>query len=387
MDFLHGLGEGQQMKKWMKVGIVGYGQMGKMWAEVLSAMPGVELAAIAEPDQARRSEAFLMRRCSVFADVFQMFGISAGLDAVVIATHVTSHFNHVMHAFERGCHVICEKPMALTLRQCDMMVSEAKRRGLKLAINHQSIFSRAAQTAQKKIMAGDIGKLYAIKAYGKGRIACSDLMEIAGHLLHMMSFFAGYTVTEVYGDAIVDGRPVTLDDVKPILELYPQGRDSGLGAGDRLFGYYKFSNGIRGELHLDMLEGAPDTFGEKLGQSRNYGYNLELMGTKGRMQLYLPRFLFFNSSPLDDFSKNNTPWPEVDPALREDRDPILMRILTEQFFEAIEKDWELAVSGEIGRMVMDMTHGVYASHLAGRPLPLPLADRRHPFCNSRFYKE
>ncbi|MEK9195448.1 MAG: hypothetical protein AAB975_03665, partial [Patescibacteria group bacterium] len=220
-----------------------------------------------------------------------------------------------------------------------------------------------------------IGELYAIKAYGKGRIACSDLMEIAGHLLHLMWCFVGSPVIEVFGDVTYKGKSVTIDDAVRVQDLYSEGRDSGLGAGDRMFSYYKFSSGVRGELHLAHMQDAPSTFGE----NRNFGYFLELCGTAGRMQLYLPRVLFFNSSPYDDLAKGATPWVEVDPSLREEKDPILIGRANRQFLSAIKENKNPVVSGSMGRLVMEMTLGVYASHLAGRPLPFPLVDRRHPF--------
>ncbi|MEK7083486.1 MAG: hypothetical protein AAB972_04890, partial [Patescibacteria group bacterium] len=225
----------------------------------------------------------------------------------------------------------------------------------------------------------DIGELYAIKAYGKGRIACSDLMEIAGHLLHLMRYFAKGDATEIFGDVTYKGKPVTIDDVVRVQDLYPEGRDSGYGAGDRMFAYYKFSSGVRGELNLTTLKGAPDTFTEKLGNSRNFGYFIELCGTAGRMQFYLPRVLFFNSSPYDDLAKNATPWVEVDSSLREEKDPVLIKRANEQFLAAIKEDQDPVVSGHIGRIVMEMTLGIYASHFAGQPLALPLIDRGHPF--------
>lgn len=194
-------------------------------------------------------------------------------------------------------------------------------------------------------------------------------------MLHLMWYFAGGEVTEVFGDIAYQGRPVTIDDVTRVQDLYPEGRDSGWGAGDRMFGYYKFSSGVRGKLHLGLVQGMPSTFGE----NRNFGYFLELCGTAGRMQLYLPRALFFNSSPYDDLAKNATPWIEIDPGLREEKDPVLMRRFNEQFLTAIKEDKDPVVSGHMGRTVMEMTLGVYASHFAGQPSRLPLLDRRHPF--------
>lgn len=358
----------------VKVGIVGYGVMGKMHARVWSEIPGIEVVAIAEPMPNRQDEIRQTQACPVFSNLLDMLMHGPKLDIVVVATHAPRHLSDVLGALHSGCHVICEKPMALTLGECDIMVAAARNGNLKLAINHQSIFSRAVTVAEQKIKAGDIGDLYAVKAYGKGRIACSDLMEIAGHLLHLMWHFAGGVVTEIFGDVTYKGRPVIKDDVVRIQDLYPEGRDSGYGAGDRMFGYYKFSNGVRGELHLDQLSGAPDTFGE----NRNFGYFLELCGTTGRMQLYLPRVLFFNSSPYDDFAKNATPWVEVDPSLRAERDPILIKRLNEQFLTAIREDKDPMVSGSIGRMVMEMSLGIYASHFSGQPLLVPLG-RRHLF--------
>lgn len=360
------------------VGIIGYGAMGDMWAHVLSAMPGVELAAIADPDPERQKQAGQMCERGVFPGVKEMLGFGPRIDIVIVATHAPFHFSHVMWAVERGCHVICEKPMALTLEECDMMVAAAMQYNVKLAVNHQSIFSDAVRVAEQKIVAGDIGELYAIKAYGKGRIACSDLMEIAGHLLHLMRHFAQGEATYVFGDVSINGRRVTPEDAVPVISLYPAGRQSGIGAGNRMFVYYTFSSGVRGELHLIEMDGAPDTFTEKAFESRNYGYYIELCGTAGRMQLYLPRVLFFNASPSDDLSKRTTPWVEVDPRLREQRDPILMQRLMEEFLSSIERDQEPVVSGLVARKVMEMTLGVYASHLAGQPLPLPLLNRKHP---------
>ena len=359
----------------VKVGIVGYGMMGQMHADVWSHIAGAKVIGIAEPLQRLQDGIKRTKMWPVFSNLMEMFEYGPRPDIIVVATHAPRHLSDTLGALNSGCHVICEKPMALSLGECDIMVKAAERQNLKLAVNHQGIFSRAVTVVEQEIRAGYIGKLYAIKAYGKGRIACSDLMEIAGHLLHMMGHFAGGDAVEVFGDVIYKGRPVTKDDVARIQDLYPEGRDSGFGAGDRMFGYYKFSNGVRGELHLEHLIGAPNTFGEE----RNFGYFIELCGTAGRMQFYLPKVLFFNSSPYDDLAKKATPWVEVDASLREEKDPVLSTRASEQFLAAIREDKDPVVSGRVGRKVMEMSLGIYSSHFAGRSLTLPLVDRTHPF--------
>ena len=362
------------MEREWNIGIVGFGERGSHFADVYSKIPGVRVVGVADPVPRLREQAFALYGCELFEDVEDMVGFANGpIDILIVATHVPYHFDHVMTGLARRCQVVCEKPMACTLAECDEMIRFANEQWLTLAVHHQSIFSRATTEVKRRIADREIGDLVRMAAYGKGRVACSDLMEIAGHLTHWMRHVSGGEVTEVFGDVTLKGRPVTLEDVVRIKDIYPEGRDSGWGAGDRMFGYYKFSNGVRTELHLDQVSGAPSTFGEQ----RVFGYYVDVFGTRGRLRCYLPRVLYSNASPLDDRAYNPTEWVEVDASYREDREPVLSRLLAQDFLAAIEENRKPLVSGEDGRMAMGMTLGIYHSHFAGRPLPIP--DRGHPF--------
>ncbi len=358
----------------LRVGIVGYGRMGKHHAEVFSGIKGAGISAVADPADNLREQARETYRCAVFDHIHGMLTQRERPDIVVIATHSPLHHEQTLEALSVGCHVICEKPMADSLQECDDMVNLAAARGLKLAVHHQSVFSRAFAHARQMIVSGEIGELCLLRAYGKGRVACSDVKEIGGHLVHGMRYLSGGEVTEVYGDVTCEGRSATNEDARRVQELYPEGRDSGIGAGDRMFGYYKFTNGVRAELQLALLDEAPATYNE----SRVFGYYIDVFGTKERLQLYLPHTLFRNRSPYDDWARGATRWEEVNPDFRNDRDPLLTRLFIEDFIEAIQKDRDPRVSGREGRIAMEMTLGITRSHLMGVPLAIPLADRRHP---------
>lgn len=363
------------------VAIVGYGEMGQLHTRTWAGMPNVRIAAVVDPIEAKLLAARSAYRCHIFADLGEMFDRAQGgrirmPDIVVIATHVPYHYMEAVLAAHSGCHVVCEKPMASTLIQCDGMINAAKEAGVRLAVHHQCTFSRGFKEARRLIVAGEIGELQMLRAYGKGRIACSDLMEIAGHLADGMRYLAGAEPVSVYGDVTVNGRDITREDAARVKDLYPEGRESGVGAGDRIIGLYKFANGVRAELQLTTLEGAPGTFNEQ----RNFGFYIDIFGSKERLQLYLPGTLFRNRSPLDDLGKGATPWEEVDPSFREeDVYGVLMRRFAEDFVGAIRDARPPLISGEVGRMAMEMTLGAYASHLTGRPLPIPIANRNHPF--------
>ncbi|MDP3772017.1 MAG: Gfo/Idh/MocA family oxidoreductase [bacterium] len=358
----------------LRVGIVGYGRMGKHHAEVFSRIKGVEISAVVDPADDLQKQACETYQCAVFDDIDGMLTQRERPDIVVIATHSPLHHEQTVRALFAGCHIICEKPMADSLQECDDMVNMARLKGLKLAVHHQSVFSRAFARAWRMIVSGEIGELCLLRAYGKGRVACSDVKEIGGHLTHGMRYLAGGEVTEVYGDVTCEGRSVTSEDARRVQELYPEGRDSGVGAGDRMFGYYKFTNGVRAELQLALLDEAPATYNE----SRIFGYYIDVFGTKERLQLYLPHTLFRNRSPYDDWARGATSWEEVDPNFRNDQDPLLTRLFIEDFIKAIQKDRDPRVSGREGRIAMEMTLGITRAHLAGISLAIPLTDRRHP---------
>lgn len=362
----------------INIGIVGYGMMGKHHASAWSQIPGVRIAAIAEPMGERRAElkqADYLSNSKIYGYGIDMIWGVKPLDIVIVTSQAPQHYYDTLGALKFGCHVVCEKPMALRLKTCDEMIEMAEKKKLVLAIHHQSIFSRAFAEAKRQIDSREIGELQLLKAYGKGRLACSDLMEIAGHLVHGMRYLAGSEVTELYGDVSANGRSVRKTDKAYIKDLYPDGRDSGYGAGDRILGFYKFANGVRAELQLTTLEGAPNTFSEQ----RNFGYYIDVFGSKKRLQLFVPRTLFVNESPLDDRAKNTTSWTEPYPEFREDKDPVLTRLFAEDVIRAIREKRDPIVSGKDGRMAMEMTLGLYASHFAGRPLSVPLVNRKHPF--------
>lgn len=357
----------------MRVGIDGFGVMGLHHAVAISETYGMKVVAIADPDAHARSKAQSFG-CQTYVTTEAMLA-HAALDMMVVATHAPLHHAHTLAALAHGCHVVCEKPMACTLAECDEMIAAADAAGIKLAIHHQSVLSLAAQNMLQMILGGYIGNVYLIRCVGKGRRADSDLMEIAGHLLHMARYLLHENPIEVYGDIWENGRPVTYDDVAEIQSRYPQGRKSGIGAGTDMMGWYKCASGARIQLLLNKIADSPATFGEE----RTMGYYVEALGTRGRLELYLPRVLLHNASALDDLSKNATPYVDVDPEFSNDRDPILTKLFYLDLLHAITLGRKPCVDGIDGRDVMETCFGLVNAHFAGRPIPLPCAKRSNAY--------
>jgi predicted dehydrogenase len=86
-------------------------------------------------------------------------------DLVSIATPVHFHAEQTVEALRAGCHVLCEKPMARTLAECDEMIDAAARQQVMLGVALDKRFSPLFQRAHELIRAGEIGTLRFVRVH------------------------------------------------------------------------------------------------------------------------------------------------------------------------------------------------------------------------------
>ena len=126
----------------MRVGIIGAGRMGRRHIQIVRDL-GLELVGIA--DQSLESLALAASEYEIspqlqFSDVPAMLGKTCP-DCVIVATTAPTHCHYTCMAAERGAkYILCEKPMAVSLDECDRMISACGKNGAKLAVNHQMRF-------------------------------------------------------------------------------------------------------------------------------------------------------------------------------------------------------------------------------------------------------
>src|SRR5579871_6205177 len=154
-----------------RVGIIGLGEMGHHLAHACRTEPGALLAAgcdvVAESRRAWAA-AWDVDDSAVYADYTEMLDRER-LDVMMVATHAPLHHGHVMAAIERGMHVFCEKPLALSLREADEIVAAAAAAGVKVAVNHIKRGSRGNAIIGTLLADGVIGTPYLYRGEGKGR--------------------------------------------------------------------------------------------------------------------------------------------------------------------------------------------------------------------------
>ena len=112
--------------------------MGRFHAEKFSRLPGVELAAVVDPDPAR-------------AKVSDYRAVLDGVDAAVIAVPTDRHHEVAKAFLERGKHLLVEKPLAATLAEADELVDLAAKNKAVLQVGHVQRYSNAFQALAKRV--------------------------------------------------------------------------------------------------------------------------------------------------------------------------------------------------------------------------------------------
>lgn len=150
-------------QKRISIGVAGLGRIG--WGfhcAQIARSADFRLAAVADPDTARRHEAKAHYGCSTFADVSGMLN-DGGLDAVVIASPTNLHKPQALEALRRGLHVFLEKPMGLDMREATAIVKAARRADRVLTVYQPLRAAAWFQQASRLLNLGVIGKVYHVR--------------------------------------------------------------------------------------------------------------------------------------------------------------------------------------------------------------------------------
>jgi len=149
----------------LRLGVAGLGNAGHQVLRAASKVPGVELAAVADTrPEALASFAHGHPGVRCFERVAAMCA-SPEVDAVWIATPNEFHAEHAVAAAGRGKHVICEKPMAVTLEECDRIIEAAERNQVKLLIGHSKISDPPVVKMGAVVSGGSLGPLVQIATW------------------------------------------------------------------------------------------------------------------------------------------------------------------------------------------------------------------------------
>lgn len=144
----------------INVGVIGYGYWGPNLARNFSESPKTKLGAVSDLRSDRLSLA--ERRCPgilVTQDHRELLA-DPTIQAVAIATPVSSHFELALQALKAGKHVLVEKPMTASSEEAQYLIEEAELRNLTLMVDHTFVYTGAVRKIWELTSGGKLGEIY-----------------------------------------------------------------------------------------------------------------------------------------------------------------------------------------------------------------------------------
>lgn len=142
------------------IGVVGYGYWGPNLVRNFQENPDSHVVGVCDSDTGRLDA--LARRypgISGFQDVDELLAIP-GLDAVVIATPLSSHYALASKAIAAGKHALVEKPLASSSIEARALIEQAESAGVILMVDHTFVYTGAVARIRDLVQSGEIGEVY-----------------------------------------------------------------------------------------------------------------------------------------------------------------------------------------------------------------------------------
>ncbi|PYI53479.1 Gfo/Idh/MocA family protein [Paenibacillus flagellatus] len=253
----------------LKVGMISFAHGHAFsYLHSLLALPQVELVGIADEVKSRVEEVVGKHGLAYYADYRDLLAQDS-LDAVVICSENAFHAQLTIDAAKAKKHVICEKPLGLSVEEMKRMIDACDENGVKLMTAFPCRYIAAVVNAKAAIDRGEIGRILAIKGTNRGSMPGNWFVEpeLSGggalldhtvHVMDLMNWFTGSKVTEVYAyAATLFHEELKVDDAGMI--------------------HVKFENGVFGVL--DTSWSRPKSF-------PTWGdVTMEIVGTKGSISV------------------------------------------------------------------------------------------------------
>lgn len=255
----------------IKVGLIGSGRAGMIHARNFrGSVPLAQIVAVCDPvEDAAIAAAKELEIDKYYTDYINIIADDE-IDAVIIATPTKYHCEIAIAAAKAKKHILCEKPMAMTVEECNLMDKAAKENGIILQLAFMRRFDTSFIAAKNMIDAGEIGDVVMVRSNTRGPsipkpwmydISKSNgpLAEVNSHDIDSLRWFTGSDFKTVFA---IGGNFRCPDAKKDFPDFY-----------DNVTLNASFANGCQG-----IIDGA---------QGVLYGYDArcEILGTKGCIYL------------------------------------------------------------------------------------------------------
>jgi predicted dehydrogenase len=195
------------------IGVIGYGYWGPNLVRNFAEVSGSRVVAVSDMRPERLAQVQARYPAVKTTQAYSDLIADPAVDAIVVATPVSTHFDLAMQALAAGKHVLVEKPLTATVEQGERLVEEAARRQRVLMVDHTFIYTGAVRKIKELVDDGRLGRLYYYDSVrvnlGLFQHDVNVLWDLAVHDLSIMDYVLGRQPRAVAatGMAHVPGRP------------------------------------------------------------------------------------------------------------------------------------------------------------------------------------
>jgi len=355
-----------------RIGIAGPGKVAHLHAKAIGEIGNAVLSGVSSRSLSRAISFASLYGASPYDDVGEMVR-EENLDLVIICTPHPNHLDPALKALEAGAHLLVEKPLASTLRDCDDMIAAAAKAGLKLGVVSQRRWYPPTLRVKRAIDEGKIGKpvLGTVQMLGWRDEAYyrSDpwrgswnmegggvMVNQAPHQLDLLSWLMG-PAEELFG--------IWENLNHPYIEVE-----------DTALAIIRFRSGALGNIILSNCQ-KPGIYGKIHVHGEN-GATVGVQTEGGSM--FIAGMTPIAEPPVNDLWTVSGEEKMLEGFIREDQelfdriDPMVhfIRLQIEEFLDALETGRDPLVTGEDGRKTVELFTAVYRSARDRVPVKFPL---------------
>ena len=326
----------------LKVGIIGLGGIARSHCDAIATLDNVEIVAVADLFEEKRRQ--YMEKYGIPRGYASHTELLADNEVEAVAVVLGHHLHHqlTVDACNAGKHVLVEKPMALSLAQCDDMIEAAARNNVKLMVGYTQHFYGTSLKAKEILDSGELGPLITAVCY------MSKNWNVAGRRPQYRSRYHGGGMWMTNGVHVVDRLTWMMASQAVSVSAAIGTRAHYQAAYYSATAFIRYKNGMAGvAVAVGFADGAPNYAGQDNCATRTLRFTQQ-----GEKYLKVGK---------------NDKWVDVP---FEDA-PAEMHFEWKAFAEAIEQDIEPPTHGEYGRHIMEIIFAAEQSAITGGEVMLP----------------
>src|SRR3990167_8744974 len=181
----------------IRVAVVGLGRWGPHHVRIFSSLPNSRVTCLIDKDENRLDEVrkSLNLSCITYPDYHDALFLDpdSGIDAVVVATPIPTHFQIVEDALKSGKHVLCEKPLCQSYEEACTLTYLAISKNLVLMVGNEFLFNPGLVKLKEVLQSGSIGELCFISStrtsFAPIRTDAGVALDAAAHDVAIIKWF------------------------------------------------------------------------------------------------------------------------------------------------------------------------------------------------------